>query len=116
MLTIDLEKLKTQLNETTFEATAYISKKLLQMLYGDDVQIVAKINEDNSQPDFIIRGKYKDVKAYSKAIVSMKNFLDAFNEFGEGHPQTEKMKHVLRGDVDHFEQTTSLKWPFKDEE
>jgi hypothetical protein len=116
MLTIDLEKLKKQLNETTFEAMAYVSKKLLQMLYGDDVQVVANINEQEGKPDFIIKGKYRDVKAYSKAIVSMKNFLDAFNEFGKEHPQTEKTKHALRGDVDHFEQISGLKWPFKDED
>ena len=99
MLTIDLEKLKKQLNETTYEAMAYVSKKLLQMLYGDDVQVVANINEQEDKPDFII-----------------KNFLDAFNEFGKEHPQTEKTKHALRGDVDHFEQISGLKWPFKDED
>jgi hypothetical protein len=115
MLTIDLEKLKNQLNETTYEGMAFVSKKLLQMLYGKDVQIVAKINEQQSN-DFIIKGKYKDVKAYSKAIVSMKEFLDAFNEFGNEHPQTQKTRQILRSNVDHFEQISGLKWPFKDED
>jgi hypothetical protein len=115
MLTIDLEKIKNELNETTFEAMAFVSKKLLQMLYGKDVQVVANINEQQKS-DFIIKGKYKDVKAYSKAIVSMKEFLDAFNEFGDNHPQTEKTRQILRGNVNHFEQITGLKWPFKDED
>jgi len=115
MLTIDLEKLKKQLNETTYEAMAYVSKKLLQMLYGDDVQVVANINEQ-AETDFIIKGKYSDVKAYSKAIVAMKEFLDAFNEYGNDHPHTVKTREILRGDVGNFEQTTGLRWPFKDED
>ena len=116
MLVIDLEKLKTQLNETTYEATAWWTKKLLKFLYGKDTQMVAKINEDKDEPDFIIRGKYKDVKAYAGAVVAEKEFLDAYQEFGTGHPQTEKKRHELRNKVDNFEQTTGLVWPFKDED
>ena len=115
MLVIDLEKLKTQLNETTYEATAWWTKKLLKLLYGKDVQVVANVNEDKEEPDFIVKGKYKDVKSYAKAVVAEKEFLDAYRQYGTDHPQTEKKRYELRSKVDDFEQTTGLIWPFKDE-
>ncbi len=115
MLTIDLERAKVTLNEGWNEMLAAWSKTLLRHMYGKDVKMVANLNEENST-SFIIRGKYKDVKAYAKAISAEKEFLDSYAEFGDDHPNTHKKRAELRADVQHFESVTGLVWPFKDED
>ena len=69
MLVIDLSERKL-LKETWMEMLGSWSKSLLKMMYGDDVNIVANLNEEDDNPKFIIRGKHKDVKSYAKAIVA----------------------------------------------
>ena len=115
MLVIDLEKAKRTLNETEAEAIGWWTKQLLKYMYGDDVKMIANLNEEN-KVNFTIKGKYKDVRAYAKAVVAQKEFLDAYVEFGTDHPQTAKTKAQLRGDVQHFENVTGLQWPFRDED
>ena len=84
--------------------------------YGDDVNVVANLNEDEEEnPKFIIRGKYKDVKSYAMAIVAEKNYLDVYSRYGKEHLQTVKAREELNTAVDNFESTTGLLWPFKDE-
>ncbi len=119
MLVIYLEKAKTTLNETLSNLLGKLTKTLLRYMYGNDVNMVANLNlkeEEGHGPKFVVRGKYKDVKAYSKALNAEKNFLDAYREFGADHPHTEKVRTLLRQDVKDFENTTGLKWPFKDED
>ena len=116
MLVIDLERAKVTLNETWDEMLGSWTKTLLKYMYGKDVKVVANLNENDDNPEFIIRGKYKDVKAYSKALNAEKNFLDAYREFGSDHPHTQKVRTLLRQDVKDFENTTGLTWPFKDED
>ena len=120
MLTVDLEKAKHTLNETFSEMLGEWTKNILRFMYGKDVQMVAKVNmmkeEEGHGPKFVIRGKYKDVRAYAKALSSEKAFLDAYKEFGTDHAQTEKARTILRQDVRDFESVTGLTWPFKDEE
>tara|TARA_B100000035_G_scaffold241448_1_gene209851 strand:- start:123 stop:470 length:348 start_codon:yes stop_codon:yes gene_type:complete len=115
MLVIDLEKAKRTLNETEAEAIGWWTKQLLKYMYGDDVKMIANLNEEN-RANFTIKGKHKDVKAYAKAVVAQKEFLDAYVEFGTDHPQTAKTRAKLRGDVQHFENVTGLQWPFRDED
>jgi hypothetical protein len=50
------------------------------------------------------------------AVTAEKEFLDAYRDFGTDHPQTQKKREELRNKVDDFEQITTLKWPFKDED
>lgn len=117
MLVIDLERAKTTLNETWSEMLGSWTKTLLKYMYGDDVNIVANLNEEEqSTTKFKITGKYQDVKAYAKAVAAEKEFLDAYREFGNNHPQTAKKRAELRADVSNFESVTTLKWPFKDED
>ena len=116
MLVIDLERAKVTLNETFTEMLGNWTKTLLRFMYGDNVSVVANLNEGDDKPDFIIRGKYKDIKAYAMAVSAEKEFLDAYRDFGTDHPQTQKRRHELRNHVDRFEQTTGLIWPFKDED
>ena len=91
------------------------SKTLLKMMYGDDVNVVANVNEGDAGPRFIIRGKHKDVKSYAKAIVAEKDYLDAYSQYGKDHMQTVKAREILNTAVQNFENTTGLLWPFKDE-
>ena len=44
VLVIDLQKKKTQLNETWDEALGWWSKQLLKYMYGDDVKMRANLN------------------------------------------------------------------------
>jgi uncharacterized protein YecA (UPF0149 family) len=97
-------------------------------MYGKDTKMVGNvslsdlgklINEDEEeaqQPNFIIRGKYRDVKAYASAIVREKEYLDAYSEYGKDHPQTAKARENLRPAVAEFESATGIQWPFKDED
>ena len=115
MLVIDLSERKL-IKETFMELLGTWSKTLLKMMYGDDVNIVAKVNEDESAgPKFIIRGKYKDVKSYAQAIVAEKRYLDAYSQYGKDHMQTVKAREELDITVQNFENNTGLLWPFKDE-
>jgi hypothetical protein len=116
MLVIDLERAKVTLNETWDEMLGSWTKTLLKYMYGKDVKVVANLNENDDNPEFIIRGKYKDVKAYAQAIAAEKEFLDAYQEYGTDHPQTERKRYELRNEVSNFEQVTGLIWPFKDED
>lgn len=115
MLVIDLERAKRTLNETEAEGIGWWTKQLLKYMYGDDVKMIANLNEEN-KTKFSIKGQYKDVKAYAKAVAAQKEFLDAYVEFGTDHPQTEKKRAELRGNVQHFESVTGLQWPFRDED
>ncbi len=114
MLVIDLSE-KRLLKETWMETLGSWSKSLLKMMYGDGVQVVANVNEEAAGPEFIIRGKHKDVKAYAQAIVAEKNYLDAYSQYGKEHLQTVKAREELNTAVGNFESTTGLLWPFKDE-
>jgi len=111
---------KKLLKESYMEALGAWSKTLLKWMYGDDVQMVANLNEDDEEvvqgPKFIIRGKHRDVKSYADAIVSEKNYLDAYSQHGKDHLQTAKARERLNTAVRKFEATTGLLWPFKDEE
>tara|TARA_R100001082_G_scaffold111108_2_gene93416 strand:+ start:1511 stop:1861 length:351 start_codon:yes stop_codon:yes gene_type:complete len=116
MLVIDLSERKL-LKETYMEMLGAWSKTLLKLMYGDDVQVVANVNEEEvSNPKFVIRGKHKDVKSYAQAIVAEKEYLDAFSQYGKEHMQTVKAREILNTAVDNFESNTGLLWPFKDEE
>jgi len=115
MLVIDLSDRKL-IKETWMETFGSWSKSLLKMMYGDDVQVVANVNEEEAAgPKFIIRGKQKDVKSYAMAIVAEKNYLDAYSTYGKEHFQTVKSREELNTAVQNFEATTGLLWPFKDE-
>ena len=120
---------KQLLQESWLETLGWWSKSLLGYMYGKDVKKVATLDgdllkhlaedEENSEAagtKFIIRGKYKDVKAYAKAIVAEKNYLDDYVEYGPDHPKTAKTRAILDNKVQEFESTTGLKWPFTDEE
>ena len=117
-MVIDLSK-KQMLNESFVKMLGTWSKTLLKYMYGDDVQVVANVNEDEettNAPKFIIRGKQKDVKAYASAIIREKEYLDAIVEYGKEHLQSAKARERLDMAVREFELTTGLIWPFKDEE
>jgi len=116
MLVIDLERAKVTLNETWNEMLGSWTKTLLKYMYGKDVNMVANLNEEESSTKFKIMGKYQDVKSYAKAVAAQKEFLDAYKEFGNEHPQTAKKREELRADVSDFERVTGLSWPFKDED
>jgi len=118
-MVIDLSK-KQMLNESFVKMLGTWSKTLLKYMYGDDVQVVANVNEEEEEtmnaPKFTIRGKQRDVKAYASAIVREKEYLDALVQYGKDHPQSAKARELLDIAVQNFEQTTGLVWPFKDEE
>ena len=119
MIEIDFTK-KKLLKENWMRAMASWNKTLLKYMYGDDVVITADItqleeNEDNKLK-FVIRGEEVDVRAYARAIVAEKHYLDDFVRYGKDHPKSQKTKELLDQAVDDFEQTTGITWPFKDEE
>lgn len=109
---------KNSLNESFSRSMANWTKTLLKYMYGKDANLVVNLNEEDevNSTRFVIKGEFKDVKVYAKAVVAMKQFLDAYLEFGDPHPQTAKKRAELRTHVANFENTTGLVWPFKDED
>ena len=126
MIVIDLTK-KGTLNESVLKMIGTWTKTILRHMYGKDVKMVGNVSvsdlaniikedDQDEKPNFIIRGKYRDVKAYASAIVREKEYLDAYSEYGKDHPQTAKARANLRPAVAEFESATGIKWPFVDEE
>lgn len=126
---IDFTNKKQLLTESWLQWFGEWNKEFLKYVYGKDVNMVANLgahkmlsNLVNEQDDeegpklkFVIRGEVEDVKAYSKAIMAEKEYLDHFVHYGKEHPQSQKSKELLDQAVDHFEQVTGITWPFKDE-
>ena len=115
-LIIDLQKKKTQLNETWDEAIGWWTKQLLKYMYGNDVKMVANLNEEEDNNKITIVGEYEDVKSYATADVRQKEFLDAYTQFGRKHPQTTAAKEMLNDATQEFEQVTGMRWPFTTED
>ena len=127
---IDFTNKKQLLTESWLQWFGEWNKEFLKYVYGKDVNMVANLgahkmltNLVNEQDDeegqklkFVIRGEVEDVKAYSKAIMAEKHYLDHFVRYGVDHPQSLKSKELLDQAVSHFEQTTGITWPFKDED
>jgi len=127
MVIVDLTKKNNILNESVLRMIGSWTKSILKHMYGKDTKMVGNVSlgdlqnlikeeGDEQQPNFIIRGKYRDVKAYASAIVREKEYLDAYSEYGKDHPQTAKARANLRPAVAEFEGATGIKWPFADEE
>ena len=85
-------------------------------MYGKDVNMVANLNEEEQSLKFIIRGEFKDVKAYAKALFAEKDYLEAYAQFGKDHPMTNKQRIVLDQAVQDFENKPESRGPFKDED
>ena len=125
MLVVDFTKNNKLLTEAgILSALGSWTKSILRHMYGKDVKMVgdiksvadlANIISEDEEPNFVIRGKYRDVKAYATAIVREKEYLDAYLEHGKDHPQTVKAREKLNPAVSEFEAATGLRWPFKDE-
>ena len=126
MLVVDFTKNNKLLTEAgILSALGSWTKTILRHMYGKDVQMVGDINsvadlaniinEEDEEPNFIIRGKYRDVKAYAIAIVKEKEYLDAYLKYGKDHLQTVRARENLAPAVSEFEAATGLRWPFKDE-
>ena len=127
MIVVDLTK-KGVLNESVLKMIGTWTKTILRHMYGKDTKMVGNVSisdlakiikeddEEGQEPNFIIRGKYRDVKAYASAIVREKEYLDAYSEYGKDHPQTVKARENLKPAVAEFESATGIRWPFKDED
>jgi len=126
VMEIDFTK-KHLLTEGWLRTFGNWNKTLLKYIYGDDVQMTADVNavgwmdkylqEDNDSENeikFVIRGEYKDVKAYASALVAEKNYIDALVQYDDNHPHSVKTKIVLDQAVQEFQNTTGIKWPFAD--
>ena len=128
MIIVDLTKEGKTLNESVLRMIGSWTKTILKHMYGKDTKMVGAVTlgdlgnlikeegDEEKQPNFIIRGKYRDVKAYASAIVREKEYLDAYSEYGKDHPQTVKARENLKPAVAEFESATGITWPFKDEE
>ena len=113
MIKIDLTN-KT-LNESWLKMWGWWNKKLLQHIYGDDVKMVANLNEENSDSlEFSIKGEYEDVKAYAMALRAESDHLRAYIEHGKDSQQRKDAKKEADVASKAFVEKTGLPWPFKD--
>ena len=120
-MNLDFTK-KKLLKESWMRAMASWNKTFLKYLYDNDVTLTADLeahkkleeNEGDNSLKFVIRGEVEDVRAYAKAIMAEKEYLDAYIQFGEEHFQSKKKTVELDQAVSHFEQITGIRWPFQD--
>ena len=113
MINIDLTN-KT-LNESFLKMWGYWNKKLLKYIYGDDVNVVANLNEENGDSlEFSIKGEYEDVKAYAMALKAESDYLKAYIDNGKESPKTQAAKSEANEASKIFVNKTGLPWPFKD--
>ena len=113
MIKIDLTK-KT-LNESWLKMWGWWNKKLLQHIYGNDVNMVANLNEENSDSlEFSIKGEYEDVKAYAMALKAESDYLRAYIDNGKDSAEAKDAKEKANDTSKTFVEKTGLPWPFKD--
>ena len=113
-MNIDFTKGKQLLNESWLRMFGAWSKELLKHMFGDELEIKAKLEEDEvGEPNILVRGQYAHVKAYIEALEAEKNYIIAFSDYGKEHPRSVKVKAHLDAAVDKFQRLTGIKWPFK---
>jgi len=102
------------------DAFGQVSQYLLGKIFGasdEELQHYAwlTMKEENSDPktDFVIRGKYRDIKAYAQALAYEKDYIIAIEKYGENHMKTAKTKAELDQATNKFESLTGIQWPFK---
>ena len=114
MFTINLTR-KHILSESLAKAWGEWNKTLLRYIYGNDVNVVANLNEEESKPlEFKITGAYEDVKAYAHAIKLEADYLRSYIDDGKESDITQSIKADLDHASDAFVKQTGLPWPFKD--
>jgi len=116
-MVIDFTKQGKLLTEDYLKAVGEWSKWLLNRMFGSDLSINAKMNEEspelNPRPQFVIRGKYRDIKAYAQALGRERDYIIAAEEYGLKHPIATKAKAELDQASNRFERLTGVMWPFK---
>jgi hypothetical protein len=127
---IDFTKESKLLTEDYLALVGEWSKWLMNRMWGDEVPIVGTMSpkdamammteegcgedeQEQQKTDFIIRGKYRDVKAYAQALGREKDYISAYAEYGEDHMITARAKAKLDQATNHFERLTGIMWPFK---
>ena len=124
IMEIDLRTQNITLNESYFAALGKWSKLLMNMMYPGMPGVVAysdprdmlSLREEEMDPpkvDFIIRGRYKDIKAYAQALGREHDYIMALHKYGEDHPITVKQKAEVDEASQKFTRLTGLEWPFK---
>tara|TARA_Y100000813_G_C24067579_1_gene307089 strand:+ start:417 stop:761 length:345 start_codon:yes stop_codon:yes gene_type:complete len=112
---IELSKEKELMSEDYLRAVGAWSKWILNRMFpGGDIGVRLKEEEQESaEGGFVIRGKYRDVKAYAQALGRERDYIVAAAEYGDEHPITVKAKAELDQASNKFERLTGVKWPFK---
>ena len=112
---IDFQEAKQTLNESWMQMFASWTKDIMKHVYGKDVDIIAKINEeDKDDLDIKIVGQYQDVKSYATAIGAEANYINALSRrHSKKHPEVVRAKEHLDSAVKRFENLTGITWPFK---
>jgi hypothetical protein len=114
VLEIDFSK-KPLLNESILKWWGFWNKKLLRHIYGDDVNVVANLNEEDGEKiHFSIKGEYEDVKAYATALKAESDHLRAYVDHGKNAEETKEAKQTAEEAGKDFTNRTGLPWPFKD--
>lgn len=104
------------LTEDYLKAVGSWTKWMLSRMFGDDLTIGAKLKEEEGPTDnmnFVIRGKYRDIKAYAQAIGRERDYIVAYSQYGEEDPRAVKAKAELDAATNHFTRLTGVEWPFK---
>ena len=114
-ISINFEEAKTRLDESWMQMFASWTKDLMRLVYGDDVPIIAQINEDDdNKAEIKIVGQYQDVKAYAAAITAEAEYLKAISDRrSHDHPEVAKKKAMLDQAISKFENLTGIEWPIK---
>ena len=114
MFNINLTR-KQVLNESLAKAWGEWNKTLLRYIYGNDVNVVANLNEETSEGlEFTITGEYEHVKAYAMAMKLQADYLRSYIDNGKDSNESKTIKKELDKASSDFVNKTGLPWPLKD--
>mgnify|MGYP003110580840 FL=1 len=93
---------KGLLNESFLSAFGYMTKLIMQRMFGQGPEI-----------PIAIKGNEQQVGSFAHALASEKRYMESFMRFGLDDPKTYKNRARLDQAVSEFERSTGLVWPFK---
>ena len=97
-MVVDFTNKQNLLNEDYLRAVGSWTKWLLGRMFGDDLQIKGKLSEEEelNNANFVIRGKYQDIKAYAVAIGKEKDYIVSYTKYGKARGTSHRYIYVSK--------------------
>ena len=111
-LTIDLTKKPTLNESATLRKFAADLKIIIRTVLSNEAyRALVSEEEERQQPEIIVKGSKKDVKAFADTLEKEKQYAMDYLEHGLGSETVSNTKLELEKSIHNFEKTTGIKWP-----